>query len=144
MLESLNLNQLTEPDARALSAANLAYVGDAVYDVFIRLQLVLNYSDWQINAVNKMKVSMVKASMQAKIAKCLMQELGEVELSVLKRGRNTKTQSMPKNALLSDYRYATGFEALLGYLALSGQGERLNAVLETAWQLCNEEGAQDV
>lgn len=140
MLNSLNIDVLEESQARVLPAAQLAYVGDAVFDVFVRTHIVYMAGDWGIHEINRIKVGIVKASQQARIAKMLMAHLNEVEQGVLKRGRNAKSQSVPKNAVLADYRYATGFEALVGYLVLSGQGERLNALLELAWELCEGDG----
>lgn len=140
MLNSLNIEVLSEDKARMLSAVNLAFVGDAVFDIFVRAQLILLVGDWGINEINRLKVGIVKASQQARIAREVIPLLSEVELGILKRGRNLKTQSVPKNALLADYRYATGFEALLGYLALSGRGDRLQEILSFAWQLCAGDG----
>lgn len=143
MLKSLGVSPLSEVGARALSASNLAFVGDAVYDLYIRTHVVMKYGDFNSHKVNKIKVKCVNAAMQAQIAHSLLPDLPEVEAAVLKRGRNFKSATVPKNATLSDYRYATGFEALVGYLALSDQQERLNAVLEFALKTCFEsEGTQ--
>ncbi len=140
MLNSLKIESMSETKVRMMSATHLAYVGDAVFDFYVRTQILHRFSDWGIHEINRIKVGVVKASQQARLAKVLMEHLTESELSILKRGRNTKTQSVPKNALLSDYRYATGFESLIGYLVLSGQNERLSELLTLSWQTCDEDG----
>lgn len=140
MLKSLNIDTVSESSARQMSASHLAYVGDAVFDVFVRSRIIQRFGDWGINQINTIKVGVVKASQQARIAKMLMEHLSESEMAILKRGRNTKTQSVPKNALLADYRYATGFEALVGYLVVSGQQDRLNQLLSLSWELCEADG----
>lgn len=141
MLKSLGVSPLTEVEARALSASNLAFVGDAVYDLYIRTHVVLQYGDYSSHKVNKIKVKCVNAAMQAKIAHALLPDLPELEAAVLKRGRNFKSSTVPKNSTMADYRYATGFEALVGYLAISDQEQRLNAILEFALKTCFESEA---
>lgn len=111
-----------EIDAVMASPLVLAYIGDAVYEVIIRT-LVISKSSAQVNKLHKMTSNLVKAHAQAEIMKSL--ELNEEELSVFKRGRNAKVVSMAKNATMSDYRTATGFEALIGYLYLSGKTARM-------------------
>lgn len=111
-----------EIDAVMASPLVLAYIGDAVYEVIIRT-LVISKSSAQVNKLHKMTSNLVKAHAQAEIMKSL--ELNEEELSVFKRGRNAKVVSMAKNATMSDYRTATGFETLIGYLYLSGKTARM-------------------
>lgn len=135
-----------EIDAVMASPLVLAYIGDAVYEVIIRT-LVISKSSAQVNKLHKMTSSLVKAHAQAEIMKSL--ELNEEELSVFKRGRNAKVVSMAKNATMSDYRTATGFEALIGYLYLSRKTARMFELVrqglevfmkqegETAWDTKN-------
>lgn len=111
-----------EIDAAMASPLVLAYIGDAVYEVIIRT-LVISKSSAQVNKLHKMTSNLVKAHAQAEIMKSL--DLNEEELSVFKRGRNAKVVSMAKNATMSDYRTATGFEALIGYLYLKGKTARM-------------------
>lgn len=129
MEESLELIDILKKgmDIRDINAAEssplvLAYIGDAVYEVVVRT-LVISESTASVNKLNKMTCSLVKAHSQAEIMKSL--ELEEEELIIFKRGRNAKTVSMAKNASMSDYRTATGFEALIGYLYLSGKTARM-------------------
>lgn len=121
ILETFNLK---EQDIRTFSGLNLAYVGDAVYDLIIRTY-VTEQGARSVNALNKMKVKYVNAKAQSDIITALLDELTEEETDVYKRGKNSKPQSTAKNATLSDYHRATGFEALVGYLYLTGKTERL-------------------
>ena len=115
---------LQEVDARMYSPLVLAYVGDAVYEIMIRTKTV-NGGNTQVNKLHKQSSNLVKAETQAKMIAALKEELTEEELAVYKRGRNAKSATMAKNASMKDYRMATGFEALVGYLYLSEQFERM-------------------
>ena len=102
----------------------LAYIGDAVYELVIRTILV-DQGNRQANTLHKKASTYVKASAQAAMAEAFLPELTEEELSYFKRGRNAKTVSMAKHATMHDYRHATGFEALMGYLYLTDQMKRM-------------------
>ena len=106
-----------------------AYVGDCVYELFIRMQLVnttkLNPHKLHIEAIKH-----VKAKAQAETLTKIYDELSEEEQDVVRRGRNAQNHHLPKNTELADYTHATAFEALLGYLYLTKQDERLNEILE--------------
>ena len=115
---------LKEVDARMYSPLVLAYVGDAVYEIMIRTKVV-NGGSVQVNKLHKRSADLVKAETQAKILTGLLEELTEEELAVYKRGRNAKSYTMAKNASMKDYRMATGFEALIGFLYLTEQEHRL-------------------
>ena len=116
--------QLQEVDAGMYSPLVLAYVGDAVYEIMIRTKVV-NGGNVPVNKLHKQSASLVKAETQAKIIMALKDELSEEEYAGYKRGRNAKSFSMAKNASMKDYRMATGFEALVGYLYLAEKSERL-------------------
>ena len=116
--------QLEEVDAGMYSPLVLAYVGDAVYEIMIRTKVV-NGGSVQVNKLHKHSAALVKAETQAKMVMALMEEFTEEEMAVYKRGRNAKSYTMAKNASMKDYRMATGFEALIGYLYLSEQEHRL-------------------
>lgn len=128
MEESLKLMKeafhLKEVDAGMYSPLVLAYIGDAVYEILIRTKIV-NGGSRQVNKLHKQSAELVKAATQAKILMALEEELTEEERAVYKRGRNAKSGTMAKNATMKDYRMATGFEALVGYLYLSEQLDRL-------------------
>ena len=109
----------------------LAYIGDSIYEVYIR-ELLIREPYRDVNDLHKRAVRYVKAATQAKIVKVLEPLLTEEESDVVRRGRNAHSHTVAKNADVCDYRYATGFEALIGYLYLSGDRERLLFVLENA------------
>lgn len=119
-----NSLKLGKVDVRTYSPLVLAYIGDAVYEVVIRTK-VINHGSMQVNKMHKKSSSLVKAETQASLIKVLEEELTEEELAAFKRGRNAKSVSTAKNASVIDYRMATGFEALIGYLYLSEQYERM-------------------
>ena len=111
------------------SPAQLAYAGDAVYELLVR-SYVLNNHDISVNKMHRLTVKFVKAQAQAKIVSKLMDELSEEEKKIVKRGRNAKVTSSPKNVDFMDYRYATGFEALFGYLFLNNNIDRLMYIFD--------------
>ena len=113
-----------EQDVRAYSPLTLAYIGDAIYDLIIR-SVVVERANRSANDLHKKTVRYVKAETQSAMIMALQEELTEEEMAVYKRGRNAKSHTTAKNASMSDYRKATGFEALMGYLYLTGQTDRL-------------------
>lgn len=117
-----------ELDAARRPALVLAYVGDTVYDLFVRTWLVSRH-DATAHTLHTLASKRVCAKAQAEALRRLTPHLSETEASVCRRGRNAKVGTVPKNAELSDYLAATGLEALLGYLFLSGQDERLMQVM---------------
>lgn len=127
----LNLNDKDIPDIRTYSPLTLAYIGDSVYEVIIRTKLV-TYSNAPVNKLNKQGSELAKAVTQAWMIQEMESELTETELEIYKRGRNAKSYTSAKNASITDYRKATGFEALIGYLYLTGQDERLMSFVGTA------------
>ncbi|SDZ25482.1 ribonuclease-3 family protein [Proteiniborus ethanoligenes] len=113
-------------DCKMLSPLQLAYVGDAVYELFVRTYL-LGTKNISVNELHKEAIEFVKAKAQADIIHNLEDKLTEEEWQMVKRGRNAKSGSAPKNANLLDYKYATGFETLVGFLYLT---ERYDRILE--------------
>ena len=118
------LFQLEDTDIRTSSPLTLAYIGDAIYELVIRTILV-EKGNTQVNKLNQRANRLVKASAQSEMIEKLKPHLTEEEMAVFKRGRNAKSYTMAKNATMSDYRRATGFEALMGYLYLTEQWERM-------------------
>lgn len=102
----------------------LAYIGDAVYELMIRTKIV-NDGNMQVNKLHKKSAGLVKAETQANLIKLLLPHLTEEELAVYKRGRNAKSMTVAKHATMTDYRMATGFEALIGWLFLAERFQRL-------------------
>ncbi|MBQ9990976.1 MAG: ribonuclease III [Lachnospiraceae bacterium] len=125
LLEKLKQEyDLPQVDIRTISPLNLAFVGDGIFDLIIRTILV-ERANRPAHELHKKKSAIVKAQTQARLSEVLEEVLNEEELAVYKRGRNAKSGTSAKNASIVDYRKATGFEALLGYLYLSGQEDRL-------------------
>ncbi len=120
--------ELDKSDANIYSPLVLAYVGDAVYELFIRTKVV-SEGNVQVNKMHKKSAEFVKAETQSVIIQTLMDTLSEEEQSVYRRGRNAKSYTSAKHASISDYRKATGFEALMGYLYLDGQTDRLCEII---------------
>jgi len=119
--------------AEAYSPLNLAYVGDAVFSLLVRSEVVAK-GNMSVGRQNEQVKAVVRAGAQAAMYHSLMPILAEDELAVLKRGRNAKTFSRAKSASMSDYRHATGVEALFGYLYIKGQ----NARIIELFQMCQE------
>ena len=117
-----------------ISSLNLAFLGDAVFELFLREEAVSNHKG-NVNALNKRTVEYSKAVTQAKIADILLGKCGgdcmldDEELAVFRRGRNAKGVSIPKSATPSEYRKATGLEALIGYLYLQKKTERITQLI---------------
>ena len=115
---------LDEVDLREYSPLVLAYIGDDIYHLVIRTILVKK-QNCQVQKLHKRASALVKAQKQAEMAEKLMPQLTEDEIRVYKRGRNAKSYSKAKNASTLDYRKATGFEALMGYLYLKKDMKRI-------------------
>lgn len=125
---------------KQLSPLVLAFVGDSVFDLFIRSRLAMKKNE----SPHKMHIratSYVKAEAQGKIALFLYDMLDDEEKKIFKRGRNSNPATVPKNADMIDYRHATAFETVLGYLYLTGNYERLNRLMNIAAEIIEQEGA---
>ncbi len=115
---------IEDVDFRSCSPLTLAYIGDGVYDLVIR-SIEVGESRAKVKILHQQTSHLVKAQTQSEMAEFLQPELTETETDFYRRGRNAKSATMAKNATVADYRRATGFEALMGYLYLSGQTERM-------------------
>lgn len=113
-----------EVDVRAYSPLTLAYIGDAVYDIIIRT-VVVERANQAANILHKKTSGFVKAQTQAAMIEALLPILTLDEEAVYKRGRNAKSYTTAKNASIADYRKATGFEALVGFLYLTDDTDRI-------------------
>lgn len=118
------LFNLPECKPEQYSPLTLAYIGDAVYELVIRTILVRE-ANTQVNKLHKKASSLVKAETQSLMIETLEQHFTEVEMRIYKRGRNAKSFTSAKNASIVDYRRATGFEAVMGYLYLQGDYDRI-------------------
>lgn len=117
---------LEKQDICSYSPLTLAYIGDAVYELIIR-SMIVTEGNAPVNKMHKRSSGLVKAETQAEFIKYILEKelLNEDEMRIYKRGRNAQSYTKAKNASVTDYRMATGFEALVGYLYLSGQSERM-------------------
>ena len=124
-----NLNATVEKNkAKNMNPVVLAYIGDAVFSLYTREKLTF-YSDLKVNDLHRLASSEVRASSQAEFADILMPVLTEEESDIFRRARNAKKTTKAKNATVAEYNKSTGFEALLGYLYITGQHDRLNYLL---------------
>lgn len=115
---------LPEQDIRTYSPLTLAFIGDGIYDIVIRTMIV-EKGNAPVNKLHKQVSNLVKAKAQMDIFHKIEKNLTEEELAVFKRGRNAKSFTTAKNASITEYRTATGFEALMGYLYLTDRFHRL-------------------
>lgn len=123
--------QLPEVDVVTYSPLALAYIGDGVYDLVIR-SIVVGRGNTRASRLHQATSQLVKAQAQSEMMRVLQPLLTEEEQDVYRRGRNAKSPTMAKNATVSDYRRATGFEALMGYLYLTDRFERLVELVQAA------------
>lgn len=115
-------------EVKMLSPLVWAYIGDSVYEMFIRVNLV-NHSNAKPHKLHIESIQYVKAKAQADTLKKLQEYLTEAEIDIVKRGRNVQNHHVAKNANVADYSMSTAFEALIGYLYLTKQDERLQEIL---------------
>ena len=116
--------QMEEVDIQTYSPLTLAYIGDCVFDLIIK-NIMISHGNKQVNKLHKDTSNLVQASTQSLMMRVMQEHLTEEEHAVYKRGRNAKSVSPAKNQSITDYRRATGFEALLGYLYLKKDYKRL-------------------
>lgn len=130
------MNSLLEKttDVSSLSPLTLAFIGDTVFDLLIRSELVTE-ANRPVNALHTMASKRVCAAAQAESIRKIMHLLTEDETAVFKRGRNAHTGGIPKNASSADYHYATGLESLFGWLYLRGETERIKELYRA---MCGE------
>lgn len=117
-----------EGDPAQLPALTLAYIGDGVYELFVR-RSILEKKGIKAHNLHRQAIKRVNAHAQANLLIKLKDELTQQERDIARRGRNAKSGQVPKNANVGEYRLATGLEALVGYLFLKGQWERIEELL---------------
>ncbi|GFI30664.1 mini-ribonuclease 3 [Lachnospiraceae bacterium] len=130
---------MKQADIRSYSPLTLAYIGDGIYDLVIRSMMVAK-GNAHVNDLHRRTSKLVKAHAQSELIGLLQPELTEEELAVYRRGRNAKSFTMAKNATVADYRRATGFEALMGYLYLEDQMDRMMELILTGLKKLKEKG----
>ena len=124
LIQLKELFHLEDQDLRSYSPLTLAYIGDGVYELII-LTILVKKGNCPVNRLHKKASSLVKAGAQSAIMDVIEEELTPEELSVYRRGRNAHSPTMAKHATMADYRRATGFEALMGYLYLKEDYTRM-------------------
>ncbi|SFC80738.1 Mini-ribonuclease 3 [Clostridium uliginosum] len=139
MLDDLKVREFTKEKARMLNPLQLALIGDGAFEIFIRTYILAENESLTANKIHVKAIGYVKAKGQSCIMHEIEQLLTEEELSIYKRGRNAKSPTVPKNADVRDYRMATGFEALVGYLYLVGDKDRLEFILNKSIEVLNKE-----
>lgn len=121
---------ITAQEAKQMSAIVLAFVGDAVFTLYVRKKLSL-MGDFKTGELNKRASQEVSAHGQSILTDTFLTRLSEDELAIFHRGRNAKKPTKSKNASVAEYNRSTGFEAVIGYLYLSGQTSRIDELLES-------------
>jgi len=120
------------------NTTNLAYIGDAVYEVYIRRRLFEGpFANTKI--LHRAAIRYVSAGGQAKALKAMFDDLTEEEQRLVKRARNHRSATKPKNADPVEYKWATAFEALMGYLHLAGEEERFLELADRTWDILTEQ-----
>lgn len=138
-LESLLNNSA---DASMISPLALAFIGDTVFDLLVRTELV-GEANRPVDALHKAAAKRVCAAAQANGIKSIMSTLSQEEEAVFKRGRNAKTGTVPKHQSSSDYHYATGLESLFGWLYLRGEIDRIRELFSLIKEAECEENANE-
>ena len=132
------LFQMQEVDIKTYSPLALAYLGDCVFDLVVK-SLILNQGNKQVQKLHKETSQIVQASSQSKMMRAIQEVLTEEEHQVYKRGRNSRTVTPAKNQSITDYRRATGFEALIGYLYLKKEYQRMLELIKLGLQDLKED-----
>ena len=125
-------------DLREVSPGVLAYIGDSVYELYARCHVASRFAG-NSNKMHKKTVSYVSAVSQAKAMRTLESELDEDEEAYFRRGRNSNPHTSSKNANPADYMYATGYEALIGFLFLDNRGTRLEYIINKTFEILDSE-----
>lgn len=133
------MSSLNSEDIKMMNTASLAYMGDAVYEIYVRKRVIEN-GRVAPSKLHRMSTGYVKAEAQAKAIRAMEDMLSEEESSVVKRGRNHRVTSKAKNADIVTYRWATAFEALIGYLYLLNRKERMEEIIFKAMEVIDEQG----
>ncbi len=131
-----------EMNPAQISPLSLAYIGDAVFEVYIR-SYIMRKDNMPVSKLHKAATHYVSARAQAGIVKKIMDELTDEEVSVYKRGRNAHSYTSAKNADIVDYRMATGFEALLGFLYVKKDTARLEEIISMSIDVTNAEASAE-
>lgn len=138
MTGAIKLHDPMPMNAGAYSPLVLAYIGDCVYDLLIK-QRVVAAANQSVQKLHEQTSRLVNAAAQSRMMRVLQPLLTSEEHGVYRRGRNAKSVSPAKNQSITDYRRATGFEALIGYLYIDGQFDRIRSLVDTGWAAMEEQ-----
>ncbi len=138
MEESVKNLPISEKEAMQYSPLALAYIGDSIYDLKIKEYFVTR-SNMQSEKYHKLVTGIVSANAQSEFVDNIMQQLTEQELEIYKRGRNSTPHTKAKNASLSNYLKATGLEAVMGFLYLTGKSDRISELIDMALKFSGED-----
>ncbi|MFR2570799.1 MAG: Mini-ribonuclease 3 [Clostridia bacterium] len=128
-MEKLFITKRTKEEVALMSPLTWAYIGDAVYELYIRNKLI-NETNMKPHKLHIEAIKYVKAKSQAEKLNEIFDSLTEEEQDIVRRGRNTQNHHVPKNSSVEEYMKSTAFEALIGYLYLTEQQERLKEILK--------------
>lgn len=128
----------SEKEVKSYSMLSLAFLGDSIHSLFVRSKIV-NDKTFKVKELHSKTTKFVKASSQSYVLNLLMEKLTEQEMQIVKSSRNAKTNNIAKHSSIKDYKLATAFESLLGFLALTKNYERLNLLLNLSYDIINNE-----
>lgn len=128
----------TNKEVKSYSMLSLAFLGDGVHSLFVRSQIV-NDKTFKVKELHSKTTKFVKASSQSLVLDKIMDILTEEELQIVKSSRNAKTNNIAKHSTIKDYKNATAFESLIGFLALTNNFERLNLILKSSYDIIKKE-----
>lgn len=131
-------NEISDVEARNMNPLTLAFIGDGIFEIYVRERVIILNKDLKPNDLHRNAINYVKASSQSFIIEKIEEKLSEDEFYIYKRGRNMKSHTIPKNASVLDYRRSSGFEALVGYLYLTGNIKRLDEIIIMAFKTIEE------
>lgn len=126
--------QLTEREVNLYSPLALAFLGDSVYEVLVRKEILL-LANLPASKLHSLKISRVCAAYQAAALEKIMPVLDDKEISIVKRGRNATGNTVPKHASAAEYRKATALECLFGYLYLLDRQDRIDELFRIIWRM---------
>lgn len=131
LIDEINIacNKTEKAELLTFNPLVLAYIGDAVFELYVRTLVINKNHNSTVSSLHKMSIDYVKAHSQSEFVHKIEPILTDEEEKIVKRGRNAKSSTIPKNADVIDYRNATGLEALIGYLYLKGDIQRLNQII---------------
>ena len=132
-----NFCEVDKVDTREVNVKTLAYIGDVVYELYIREHVISNSRE-QVNKLHKKTIKYVSAKAQARIVAAMDNELSDEEKDIIRRGRNAEANTVPKNTDVVTYKIATGFESLIGFLYLEKRIERLEYIIDRSIKIIEE------